>query len=422
MRRQGPHPVRFAILILPFGGAYGVVSQALAVLATQAGIPEATFGAVIASTYIVHTLKTLWAPIVDTTLTRKTWYLISIVLTAFGVVASMAMPLTIAGLGALTAVILVSQLGLTLMGMACEGFLGLAVPDDEKGRASGWYTAAQFVGIGLGGWFILKLSDWLTARWLAGAVFGALMFPCALALIGLDVPRSAEHPPRLGAALRQLGRDLLGLVKSRFSLTGLVISLTPVGAGAMQGLFPTTAGSWGINADYRLQLFGMTLDSHDVIGLFNGFVGAVLSAGGALLGGWLADRMPRRLAYAGAGLTMALTAIAMALAPREPWAWVVFASIYNFFAGLALAAFTSFVLEVIGKGAVATKYNLFAMCANFAIAYTTGLDSYALDRSGSSGMLLTDAGLTLAGCALLVAIFVMLRKPPAPAEPRSPAA
>jgi PAT family beta-lactamase induction signal transducer AmpG len=420
MPRKGPHPVRFAILILPYGMAFGMVSQSLAVLATQAGIPEATFGGVIASAYFVHSFKVLWAPLVDSTLSRKTWYLISILLTAFGVVASMSMPLTVAGLGALTVVVLVSQVGLTLMCMACEGFLGLAVPDEEKGRASGWYNAAQFVANGLGGWFLLKLSDWLPARWLAGAAFGALMLPCALALIGLRVPREAEHRAKLGVALRQLVRDLLGLVKTRFALTGLVISLTPVGAGAVQNLFPATAGRWGITESYRLAVFGMTLDSHDIIGLFNGFVGAFLSGGGALVGGWLADRMPRRLAYAGAGFTMAMTGIVMALMPREPWAWIVFASIYNFFTGLAFAAFTSFVLEAIGKGAVATKYNLFTMCANFAIGYTTSFDSRALDRWGTSGMLFTDAGLTLAGCAVLVAVFLIWRKPPATST--SPAA
>src|SRR5215470_4112352 len=189
MARKGPHPVRFAILGFPYGAAFGMVANGVSVLATQAGIPDATFGAVVASTFAVHGVKWMWAPIVDVTLNRHLWYVISNVLVAFGVVASMTVPLTVAGLGTMTAVILVSQIGLTLMGMACEGFLALTVPEEEKGRASGWYNAAQFVGQGLGGWLILKLSDWLPERWIAGAIFGALLLPCALALIGLRVPR-----------------------------------------------------------------------------------------------------------------------------------------------------------------------------------------------------------------------------------------
>jgi MFS family permease len=412
--RKGPHPWLFSVLILPYGSAFGFVAFALPILAVRHDVPEATMGKIVASTFLVHTIKPLWAPLVDTTLSRRTWYLIANLLTAFGAFVTAAMPISKDHLGALTAVLLASQIGLTLMGMACEGFLALAVPEEEKGRASGFYNAAIYVGNGLGGWFALKLASWLPEGWMVGAVYAAIMLPCSLPLLALHIPRAEEHAHTLRHALRQLGRDLRSLVRSRFGLTGLIIALSPVGAGAVQNLFGATAGRWGLAPPYTWTVFGTVLDADDILGLVGGLLGAILSAAGALLGGWLADRVPRRLAYAGAGFSMAICAIGMALAARAPWAYVLFGSFYNFFTGLAFAAFTSFVLETIGHGAVATKYNIFAGCANFAIFYSGTADSFALERFGAdwgtTGMLFSDALLTMGGITLLLVMLVMTRQ------------
>jgi MFS transporter, PAT family, beta-lactamase induction signal transducer AmpG len=414
MKRRGPHPARFAVLIVPFGAAFGMVLSALPALATQNGIAESTAIEIVGSTYLVHTLKPLWAPLLDTTLTRRTWYLIGNGLVSLGILAVMAMPISEASLGILWSVVLASQVGLSVMGMTVEGFLGLTVPEEEKGAASGWFNAGYLGAVGVGGWLLLKLTEWLPARWMAGAVVAAMMLPCALPLIGLRIPPADEHAPSLGMALRQLGRDLVAQVKSRPGLTGLLIALSPVGAAAAQNAFSAIAGRWGIGASYHLQALGMTFDSFDVIGAVNGLGQALLSGAGALVGGWLSDRMPRRLAYLSAGLALAITAVLMAAGPRDPLAWVIFGSVYNFFAGVALAAFTSFVLETIGRGAVATKYNIFAGCSNLAIWYTTTLDQVALGRGGAAwgttALLFTDAGLSVAGCALLLAVFLRSRR------------
>lgn len=414
MRRVGPHPVRFAVLIIPFGAAFGMVQSALPALATQSGIAEATAIEIVGSTYLVHTLKPLWAPLLDTTLTRRAWYLIGNALVSLGILAVMSMPISPSGLGFLWSVVLASQVGLSVMGMTVEGFLGLAVPEEEKGRASGWFNAGYLGAVGVGAWLLLKLTEWMPERWMAGALVAALMLPCSLALVGLRIPPADEHGPSFWESLRQLGRDLVAQVKSRPRLTGLVIALSPVGAAAAQNAFSAIAGRWGIGASYKLHALGTTFDSFDVIGAVNGLGQALLSGAGALVGGWLSDRMPRRLAYFFAGIALAVTAVAMALAPRDPVAWVILGSAYNFFAGVALAAFTSFVLETIGRGAVATKYNLFAGCANLGIWYTTTLDQLALDRGGpvwgTSALLFTDAGLSVLGCAVVLVVFLRSRR------------
>jgi PAT family beta-lactamase induction signal transducer AmpG len=62
------------------------------------------------------------------------------------------------------------------------------------------------------------------------------------------------------------------------------------------------------------------------------------------------------------------------------------------------------VLEAIGKGAAATKFNLLAAASNVPIAAMTDVDGLFHDRYGTSAMLYGEAAvalLAIAGFALL---------------------
>src|SRR5579862_2669633 len=90
--RAGPDPKIFFVLILPYGAAYGLVAVALQYLATSRyGLDPSDWNDVIASVFIPHSLKVFWAPVVDTTLTRRRWYLIALVLVVGGVVVLSSM-------------------------------------------------------------------------------------------------------------------------------------------------------------------------------------------------------------------------------------------------------------------------------------------------------------------------------------------
>src|ERR1700704_5142029 len=145
---RSPRPRHFFFLVLPYGASFGFVS-ALPYIARQQGIAVDAIGAVVAAAFLPHAPKFLWAPVVDVTWSRKGWYLLSLVLVSVGTFASMAMPITAGSLHALTAVVVTSQFGLTLMGMACEGMIGHGVPPERKGEASGWFQGGTFLGLGL---------------------------------------------------------------------------------------------------------------------------------------------------------------------------------------------------------------------------------------------------------------------------------
>ena len=66
------------------------------------------------------------------------------------------------------------------------------------------------------------------------------------------------------------------------------------------------------------------------------------------------------------------------------------------------------MLEAIGLGAAATKYNVFASLSNMPIAYMTLVDGWAHTRWGAAGMLFTEAAIGIAGIVVFVAVAMLL--------------
>jgi MFS transporter, PAT family, beta-lactamase induction signal transducer AmpG len=263
---RGPAPPLFFALILPYGASFGYVAVAFPYIATHHGLSAEQAGTLIAAAFGPHAIKFLWAPVVDTALTKKAWYLIALALVILGTILSAAIPIDAARLPLLTTVIVASQVGLTLMGMACESFLAHSVPPLQKGRAAGWYQAGLAFGSGCGGGAALWLSQHLPAGWMVGAVLGVAMLACALPLLALREPAPMGHG--LGEAMRALGRDFKGIALSRVGILGLVVCLSPVGAGAAGNYFGPNADAWDASAN--------------VVAAVTGVAGGVVTAIGAV--------------------------------------------------------------------------------------------------------------------------------------------
>ena len=64
------------------------------------------------------------------------------------------------------------------------------------------------------------------------------------------------------------------------------------------------------------------------------------------------------------------------------------------------------MLEAIGRGAAATKYNIYASLSNMPIAYMTIVDGKAYDHWHANGLLVADAAAGLAAVAFFAAVVV----------------
>src|SRR5262249_38991620 len=152
------HPAVFVFLNVPFGAMSGYLGVTIAYLLSQAGVSAEAIAGVVALGYVPHTWKFAWAPLVDTTLTRKAWYVIGALLTSVGLAAMGAVPADAASLAILGLVVLVGNVGNTFVCMASESLMAYATDESSKGRAGGWYQAGNLGGYGIGGGAALWLA------------------------------------------------------------------------------------------------------------------------------------------------------------------------------------------------------------------------------------------------------------------------
>lgn len=384
-RRRAPHPIAYMVLYLPFGAMGGYITVTLGYILRGGQVSVAEIAGLAGLFLLPNTWKVLWAPLVDTTLGARTWYLIGTVATAALLLAAAATPMTRAGLPMLSALCFVSGAATSFNAMAAERLMAYATPPREQGRAGGWSQAGNLGGQGLGGGLALWIAQhW--APWLGAASLAALTLACAAMLLAFTHVRVPHDGGAYLPRLKQAGKDVLTLAKRRVGLLACFICVLPMGSGGAQNLWGAVARDWNADADQ--------------VALVSGVLSGLVSIVGALIGGFVCDRMDRKGGYALFGVLSALSAVIMALGPRTPLGFAAFATLYNLVIGCAYGAYAAVTLEAIGHGAAATKFNLIASLANVPIMLMTLVDGAAQTRWGSGGMLLTEAAVGVAAVGL----------------------
>ena len=403
-----PHPFAYSILILPFGAMSGYVSVAMAFLCTRFELSVKDGALLIASGMFPHVWKFFWAPIADTTLTRKRWYLISCFLCAVGITAMSAIPLGKQNLHLLQLVIFIANLASTFLGMSVEGLMAHSTPADKRGTAGGWFQAGNLGGSGLGGGAGLWMATHLPAPWMSGAILGVCFLLGSFALFLVPEAPPETRTRSLLGSMGHVAVEFWRMIKTAGGVLCAVLCVLPINTGASLGVLAQAevAAKWGA--------------TENTVSLVSGVLSGVVSAIGCLVAGAVCDVFGSRKVYAGVAFLLAMIAVAMALAPFNRFNYVAFSLVYTFVVGMSYAAFTGFVLDAIGKTAAATKYNAFASLSNFPIMYMGLILAWAQGEWGEKGMLFTEAGVGVGALLVLGAVTAIVlggRKPgtaPAP--------
>jgi hypothetical protein len=404
--RPTPAPV-FSVTIVPFAAAIGYMTIAAPYWLAVRGVSLAAIGAISGLALSPHAFKFAWAPILDVGDRRRAWFVGMTLLTAVLLAGVAVLPAPERHLTAFTALVFAANTAATTACAAADGLMAITTLPERKGAAAAWRMAGNVGGTGVLGALVLWLAK-VTSVPVAGLVLAALVATSATAALAIHEPRTpAAAGSALAAAMRSLagiGRDLWATVKSVNGWTGLVICAMPVGAGALTNLFSAMGPEYGA--------------SEERVALVNGLWGGLVGAAGSFLGGWLADRMNRRLAYALCGSVTAACALAMLAGPMTPATFTWGTLAYNFTNGMAFAALAAFILEMVGhSAAAATKYTLFIAISNVANSYVTALDGAASEirNLGARGALAADAALTVAGIGVLLVMVWVVRRGRAPA-------
>ncbi|RKG87496.1 MFS transporter [Corallococcus sp. CA049B] len=403
-------PPLFGLLEVQFGAAVGYLQTAVPYWLAKDGMPLAEIGVLSGTAFSPHAWKLLWVPLIDLGPWRRVWYGVSTLLTALLLLACAMFPEPARHLGVFTLLLTALQAAATTAHAALNGLMATTSKPSDKGRTGGWQMAGNVGSTAMMGALAIFLATQFS-RQVAGIVLATLVLASGAGIFWITErhdPSAVPTGPLFKAAVDRVKSIVMDLVKTAFSRDGLimlVLCLAPVSCGALSNLFSAMAGAYQV--------------PEHTVEMVNGPGMAVTGAVGSLMGGWLSDRMNRKLAYALMGGATAMAAFAMAAGPMTTDTYIWGSLAYSFANGAGFAAFAGMVLEMVSDGAaVTTKYSLFVAASNFAISYTTALDGHASEFRGigTRATIAADGLITLVGISIVAIIFVLfLRKKPAAA-------
>ena len=382
------HPSLFALLVLPYAFTSSVTYLLMPYLLRKYGFAVNEIAGIVAVASIPSIWSFFWSPLADTGFRRRSWIVLSAV--CAGVAGAMAI-LGIHGSHAtLTALLFLMNAFGGLLSSSC-GALLTAMPESLRGRSAGWYQGGNTGGTALGGGLVIWLGDHLALHWVAGLVTTAMILPALAALL---IHETVPVRRAIGPQMASLVADLRDVFTSRRTWLGLVFFLSPVGSAAIGNLIS------GVGQDYHA--------SGNEVMWVTGIGGGLLAALGCLIGGYLADRMNRMIAYSVAGAVAAVFGLYLGFAGMTPMTYALGYSGYSVASGLAYSVFTALLLDVLGKRThAASAYSILNSAGNVPILYMTWLDGVGYKRWGAAGLMKTDAAANgiFAAVLLLVAVF-----------------
>src|SRR3984893_88659 len=371
----------------------GIVGLALGSSLVTAGVPVHQVAGMIAASTLAFTLEFVWAPMVDACLTRRLWYVGGSTLMCGCLAAPLSAPWTAASVPLMTVLAFSSSTGAAIAAVAVKGIMAYDVPATRVGSASGYYTAGGTFAKAVGGAGTLWLLTHLSGR---GVV--ATLSTGAAALAGtailLALPRRSAPLRELPTALVSALVDLWTFARTRNGVLIAVLCVIPFGVGTEAGLMGTIAREWAVSPDQLASL---------------GALGAVTNIAGAFLAGWFSTRINPWNVYVIFGWVLIGVMLGLAFSPRTALYFLVIELLYRAVATACYATLLGIVMKAIGRGAASTKAATLWSLTNLAYAYPVLIEGSVHDRAGTLAMLLTDAGLGVAGFCVLMLATRLLR-------------
>jgi PAT family beta-lactamase induction signal transducer AmpG len=383
----------FAALYMSEGAPIGFLWWALPTKLRAAGLPIEQITTLTSLFVLPWAFKFLWAPLIDT-LRSERWTFRSWILTM-----QLFMGLTLLPLFWLNFASDFSWIAFFLIAHAvCAATQDVSIDalcistttHHERGAINGWMQAGMLAGRALLGGGALVLSSHVGDRWIIALLIAVIWLPSVLLLASRE-PRAAIP---FGSAEGTRGRDFLSLLKTilrqRTTWFGLLFAaLAGAGfeaVGAVAGPFLLDHGG-----------------SSSEVGWFFLLPVIVCMSGGALLGGYLADRFQRRRVVAVFLVLMATIIFALAGADvmidtPSSISLVVLMGVLYVGIGLFTSSSYALLMDVSHPRLAATQFSAFMGATNLCESWS----SFAV------GTLVGGFGYPAAFVAMAVASFLAL--------------
>lgn len=378
-------PTTWYFGLLPIAGAgYAFSTISLPFLLRREGIPVDQIGRIVSESLILLPFSFLAAPLTDMILPRKIWVVVGNFIGALLLAVAILLPRP-SGLPWLPVILAASNGAVVTSYNSALGLMAAVLPDGVRGRAAGWFQMGNLGSIPIYGGVCLLIATHL-GRVPMALVISTISFLPAAAAFFVSEPARSLRPS--GAMYRGMAREFAGLLRHRRAWLGALLFAAPFGSGALNSLLS------GLGVDYHA---GASVVQR-VVGIPGGVAASIV---GAYLGGIYSDRLPRRLAYLGTGLLLALTALILALGPLAPATYVVGGLLYQVAGAMAMSASTALSFEITEAAphTAASRMALFNSCTNLPVSYMPAIDGWG-SRWGVRGVAGMDAGLALASVAM----------------------
>ncbi|MEQ8766050.1 MAG: MFS transporter [Planctomycetota bacterium] len=366
----------FAALYLSEGAPVGYLWWALPTQLRVAGAPVESITALTATLALPWAFKFLWAPLVDGARGPR-WGFSAWILTAQTVMVATLAPLLFLDLAhvswsLLSALLISHAFAAATQDVAIDALAITTTPPRERGQLNGWMRLGYLLGRGVFGGGILWLEKQVGFQ-----VAFSLLLVC-IAAPGWILHRMAPDS-RAGSEgtmrehWRRIGRGLAKMVRRSRFWAGLAFAAT---AGLGFEAVGAVAGPYLIDRGFEQESVGWIMALPVVISMVVG----------ALLGGWLSDRLGRRTS-----VLIALLALSLAI--------FVLAGLDHSANGASFGAAARLVAVYLGIGLfTATSYALFMDLTSPELAATEfaafmGMTNLCESRAALyGGQLIADVG------------------------------
>jgi len=400
-----------AALYFAEGAPIGWLWWALPVRLREAGAPIEDVTLLTGSLALPWALKMLWAPAVDGLRTRR-WGLrawavaaqlgmaLALVPLLFGV--DLARPATFMPLLVAHAFLAATQ------DVAIDGLAVRAVPPAERGGANAWMQLGMLAGRGLFGGLSLRAEAWIGFEGVVAALVVASVAPAALLVLAAREPEAARR--ELGGA--GPGGRLLAVLR----VLGAALATRRVWAGlAFAALGGAAFEAVGGTAGPLLVDLGVGAER---VGLFYALPALLCMGAGALLGGRLADRRPRRRACVLGVLLVVGAVAALALSVRAgvrgDAVLALLGAVYLVLGTLTAASYALF-MDLSDPRAGGTLFSAFMGATNLCEAWAVMAAGRLAAHGGGTPGAYADAWLVPCGASLLGLVAIAGARP-APAR------
>jgi PAT family beta-lactamase induction signal transducer AmpG len=374
---------------LPLGLMFGLGLMVAPEVLAARHVPETTIANITTLGLVGNLVFFLIAPILDVHFSRRTY---AIAMTAAAATLSLVMVLGLADARLLGAWLFLGMLSVNLNTAALGGWFGSVLPKEEDARLGAWFAIASFGGFGLASMVGIELIHH-QPLWLAAIILAALNLPSLAIILAAECP--VDERSRLSETFSRFGWQLVQLARRSDVRRLALLLVLPCTSFALTN----TLG--GLGGDYRA--------SARLVAFVGGM--GVIAAGifGSLTVPVLSRRAPLIAVYLGIGIVGGLSTLSLVVLPHTPAIFALAVAAQNVWQSAGLAAGTALILASIGKNnpLASTQFAILNAALATPLMYMQWLDGHAYGVWGLTGLYLTDGGLDLAACGLMVALVLV---------------